>query len=85
MSENGNKKFLQSINQSIISVSRDWCWVRTKPPRRYRHWVAYLNWLFGAKPSVPRNAVTWTCDRLDCFSLIINLNFSYLQRYPELD
>jgi hypothetical protein len=38
------------------------CWLRTKPPHRYRQWVANLKWHFWRLPSVPWNAVTWTCD-----------------------
>ncbi len=49
-----------------------WCWVRTEPPPpQYRQWIAYLNGLFGAEPSVHQNAVTWTCDWLNWFSPII--------------
>ncbi len=71
-----------------ISVSLDWCWVRTTPPPtlQYRQWVAYLNWLFGAKPSVSQNAGTWACDWLNWFLPIIifivfNI-FSHLQASP---
>jgi hypothetical protein len=58
---------------------------RAPPPLQYRQWVADLYWLFGSEPSIPQNAVTWTCDRLDWFSLIIIIivfNISHLQASP---
>ncbi len=32
------------------------------PPCRYRHWVAYLNWLLALNPQYSETLVTLTCD-----------------------
>jgi hypothetical protein len=58
------------------------------PPHRKWQWVTYFNWLFGSLLSVPWNAVTWTCDWLNWFSLIIifpDFIIFPLQCYLELE
>jgi hypothetical protein len=58
-----------------ISLSHDWCRLGTAPTLSYLAGiVAFLNWVLSIVSSVPRIAVTWTCDQLDWFSLII-INF----------
>jgi hypothetical protein len=66
----------------------DWWWVRTEPPLPHIEAAGSLlfYWLFTAKSSVPRIAVTWTCDWLDWFSLIIIkivISNSLLHHHPK--
>ncbi len=39
-------------------------WEPSPPPCRYRHWVAYLNWLLALNPQYSGMLVTLTCDWL---------------------
>ncbi len=36
-----------------ISISCDWCWLRTEPPLQYRQWVAYFTCFLALNPQYP--------------------------------
>ncbi len=72
-----NKPCMSSRHMSLLpraalhSDSEQLVYGENCPPSLWQAWLAYLIRVLSKDSSVPKISVTWTCDKLDWFSLII--------------